>query len=104
MAWTRRMNYVAHADTGFAEEHRKALQQAELEREAVRQRDLEAQASPNNDPQLRITTWERLHALSLPRSPEHALVRLIARQTGLSVREVRDEQGRRAGSMSAVPG
>jgi hypothetical protein len=49
---------------------------------------------------MRITTWERLHALSLPRSPDHPLIRLIARETGLTIGQVHDEQGRRAGQVS----
>ena len=100
MVWTRRPNSVDHVDSGFAEERRAAILQAEQERGARRQRDLEAQAAPQNDPQVRIATWERLHALNLPRSTEHALVRLIARQTRLTVLQVRGEQERRAGLVS----
>jgi hypothetical protein len=96
MAWTHRVDDVAFPSSSYAEEHRKAAQRAEEEREALRQRELAAQSSPQNDPQVRITTWERLHALSLPRSPDHPLVRLISRQTGLNVSQVRDEQVRRA--------
>jgi hypothetical protein len=81
-----------------AEESRKAAKRAEQERVAQRQSELMAQTSPENDPQRRIAIWERLHALNLPRQPEHPLVRLIARQTGLTVSEVCDEQGRRAAS------
>jgi len=40
-----------------------------------------AAGTPLNDLQVRITTWERLDALSLSRTPEHALVTLIATQT-----------------------
>jgi hypothetical protein len=83
------------------EDSRKAAQLAELERIARRQSELEAQASPESDPQRRIQLWERLHALSLPRQPGHPLVRLIAGQTGLTVREVCDEQGRRAATPPA---
>jgi hypothetical protein len=97
MTWTRRTNLVAHAPSNDLEEHRKAIQRAEQEREESRQRDLQAQVSPQNEPRVRVSTWERVHALALPRSPEHPLVRLIARQTGLTIREVLDEQARRAG-------
>src|SRR5688572_14436 len=100
MAWTRRQNSVDHVDSGFADERRAAILQAEQEREAQRQRDLESLSAPQNDPRARITTWERLHALNLPRSSEHALIGLIARQTGLTVSQVRDEQGRRAALVS----
>ena len=84
MTGARRTNFVAHAPSN-------------LRREGARQRDLQAQVSPQNEPRVRVITWERLHALALPRSPEHPLVRLIARQTGLTLREVLDEQETRAG-------
>ena len=100
MAWTRRVDDYVVSSSSFAEDHRKALQQAEQERAAIRQRDLEAQASSSNEPRVRVTIWERLHALSLPRSDTHPLVALIARQTGLTVREVHDEQKRRTASGS----
>jgi len=45
---------------------------------------------------VRITTWERLHALSLPRTPEHTLVKVIATQTHLTLDQVHLEQQRRA--------
>src|SRR5262245_29956471 len=101
MVWTRRPNDALYAVPVSVEENRKAAERAEQERAASRLRDLAAQASPQNDPQMRITMWERLHALSLPRSPDHPLIRLIARQTGLTISEVHDEQGRRAGLVSA---
>jgi len=62
----------------------------------VRLRALEAQSSPVNDPQVRITTWERLHAISLPRTPGHTLIKVIATQTRLTVDQVHLEQQRRA--------
>jgi len=97
MTGARRTNFVAYAPSNCLEEHHKAIQRAEQEREEARQRDLQAQVSPQNEPRVRVITWERLHALALPRSPEHPLVRLIARQTGLTLREVLDEQQGRAG-------
>ncbi len=86
----------ALAVPGIVAEHRQAMERAELERAAVRLRALEAQSSAVNDPQVRIITWERLHALSLPRAPEHALVKLIAAQTRLTIDQVHVEQQRRA--------
>ena len=100
MEWVRRRNSVDHVDSAFAAERREAALRDEHERQLLRQRDLEAQSAAESDPQLRITIWERLHDLSLPRSSQHALVRVIARQTGLTVRQVRAEQGRRSGSVS----
>lgn len=94
---TRPFDDIAYATPGIIAEQRQAAQRAEEARAASRQRALEEQSSATNDPQVRITTWERLHALTLPRAPEHALVRLIARETRLTVAEVHDEQRRRAG-------
>ena len=83
------------------EDSRKAAKLAEQERAARRQSELSAQMSPDNDPQRRIEIWEKIHALSLPRQPDHPLVRLIAGQTGLTLREVCAEQGRRAAGLPA---
>jgi hypothetical protein len=73
---------------------RMTLLQAEaLER---RQKELGEQRSPLNSPADRIRIWERLHQLSLPRSPSHRLISVIAANTGLSLEEVRVEQRERA--------
>jgi hypothetical protein len=79
-------------------EHRRRVQQAADDRAAQRSSELESQASPMKDPQERIGIWEQLHALRLPRSAGHVLVRVIAMQTGLTVGQVHEEQRRRAGS------
>jgi hypothetical protein len=100
MAINRPFDDIAFAVPGIMADHRKALERAEEERVAVRQRALDAQSSADNDPQVRITTWERLHVLALPRTPQHALVKVIATQTRLTVDEVHLEQQRRA---SLVP-
>jgi hypothetical protein len=85
---------------GIVADHRKAMEQAEFERAAARLRALEAQSSAGSDPQARITTWERLHALSLPRAPGHVLVKVIAAQTQLTVDQVHVEQQRRVSPVS----
>ena len=96
MALYRRFDDAALGVPGVVADHRQAMERAEQERAAVRLRALEAQSSAGNDPQVRITTWERLHALSLPRTPEHTLVKVIATQTHLTVDQVHLEQQRRA--------
>ena len=96
----RRRNSVDHVDSALAGERRAAVLRDEHERQVLRQRDLEAQSAPQSDPQVRIAAWERLHDLRLPQHSTHALVRVIARQTGLTVREVRAEQERRSGAVS----
>lgn len=81
-------------------ERREAMQREEQERAASRQRALQSQAASESDPPTRIATWERLHALPLPRDAEHALIILIARQTRLTVAQVHEEQRRRASQVA----
>jgi len=61
----------------------------------LRADELAAQVSPTKDAEERIRIWERLHALRLPRSSGHVLVRVIATQTRLTVGQVNEEQRRR---------
>jgi hypothetical protein len=75
------------------------VQQAAEDRAAQRDSELESQSSPLHDPQQRIAIWERLHALRLPRTSGHVLIRVIAKQTGLTVGQVHEEQQRRAGTL-----
>jgi hypothetical protein len=77
-------------------DRRAAVMREEQERAAERKEQLASQSSPLHGPEDRIRIWERLHALALPRSGTHKLVRLIAMQTELSVQQVQDEQRRRA--------
>jgi hypothetical protein len=77
-------------------DRRAAVQREEAERAAERTEQLASQSSQLNSPADRIRIWERLHALPLPRSSTHRLVRVIATQTELSVQQVQDEQRRRA--------
>jgi hypothetical protein len=78
-----------------AGDRRAAVLLAEEERAALRRSQIEAQSSPLMTAEERIRLWESLHGLSLPRDLQHKLVHVIATNTGLSAREVRDEQLRR---------
>lgn len=78
-----------------ASEHRLVAQRAEQERAESRRRELDSQSSDMALPEERIRIWERLHALQLPKSEEHPLVSVIAKQTHLSIGEVNNEQIRR---------
>jgi len=82
-------------------DRRAAVQREELERATARKEQLASQSSPLHGPEDRIRIWERLHALNLPRSGTHKLVRVIAAQTELSVQQVQEEQRRRAGAQDA---
>jgi hypothetical protein len=87
---------------GTAGEHREKARRAAEERAALRESELEAQASPVKEPRERIEIWERLHALRLPRAPGHVLVKVIAKQTRLTIAQVHQEQQRRAGVLEPV--
>jgi hypothetical protein len=87
------------AAPGSAADHRQKVLRAAQERD----RELESQASSIKDPRERIEIWERLHALHLPRAPGHVLVKVIARQTRLTVGQVHAEQQRRAGTLELRP-
>lgn len=43
----------------------------------------------------RIRIWERLYGLTLPQSPDHPLVSIIAARTQLTVEQIAGEQRRR---------
>ena len=83
---------------GDPAEHRRKVQQAADDRAAQRGSEIESQSSPLKNPQERIGIWEQLHELRLPRTSGHALVRVVARQTGLTVGQIHEEQQRRAGT------
>jgi hypothetical protein len=78
-----------------AAETRAAAQRMEQERLDARRLALDEQVSIHNGAKERIAIWERLHALRLPAQPTHPLLRVIAMQTQLSLRDVLDEQQRR---------
>ena len=100
MAMSSALNELLHAPAGSATEHRVRVQHATEERAALRTRELAAQASPENEAKDRIQIWERLHALRLPRAAGHALIKVIARQTRLTVGQVHEEQQRRAATLA----
>lgn len=75
---------------------RRAAVRLENERKASERRsELESLTAPTLSPRERISTWERLYALKLPRSADHPLAKLIASQTGLTLEDIRAEQAHR---------
>lgn len=95
MNFRRQPTDVPSPAPGSVAEFRLQVQRAQQERAQLRDSELEAQASPVKEPRERIETWERLHALRLPRAPDHLLVKVIATQTGLTISQVHEEQRRR---------
>jgi acyl-CoA reductase-like NAD-dependent aldehyde dehydrogenase len=66
-----------------------------------RKLDLAEQSSKLKSAEERIRIWERLHEVILPKDPAHRLVDIIAADTGLTIADIRDEQGRRAAHKAA---
>jgi hypothetical protein len=89
---------LVSAPPGSAEDHRQKVLRDAQERAAERDRELESQSSAFKEPRERIEIWERLHGLRLPRGPGHVLVKVIAKQTRLTIGQVHEEQQRRAGA------
>jgi hypothetical protein len=67
-------------------------------REAAERREqaLVGQRSTDNTNDARVRIWERLHQVTLPKDPAHPILALIAKQTGMSITDVRDVQMQRA--------
>ena len=72
------------------------LAHEEYERAEKRRLELAEQCSDLNPPDVRIRTWERIHALRLPSDPTHPILDVIAISTRLTLEEVREEQRTRA--------
>ncbi len=83
-------------------DYRRRMELMQAEASERREQEITAQRSPLNSAADRIRIWERRHQLTLPRSPEHALISVIALSTGLSIDEVWMEQRQRADAR-AVP-
>jgi hypothetical protein len=74
------------------------LAHEDYERAEKRRLELAEQRSDLNPPDVRIRTWERIHALRLPSDPAHPILDVIAISTRLTIEEVREEQRTRAAS------
>jgi hypothetical protein len=104
MITDRRLSAAIDDAKGAVADRRAQAQREQEEQAEERRRALAAQSSPLNDPAERIRIWERLHALRLPAAPDHTLIAVVAKQTDLTVQQVRDEQDRRAGQLRSPTG
>jgi len=77
-------------------DHRTRLENARLDAEERRRLAMVEQCSPGNTHEARVRAWERLHQVRLPRSSGHAVLAIVARQTGLALAEVHAVQQQRA--------
>lgn len=80
---------------------RTAARRLEEQRTQARLRELALQTSSTSSPEERIRIWEQRHGVLLPAAAGHPLVSVIAADTHLSPRAVRDEQLRRGAAGSA---
>ena len=93
------LEYRPYRNTA-SDEHSVADRRAKIEHEQQqrtieRQQQIALQASPLSSAEERIQLWEKLHALAMPRSPTHKLLRVIADQTELALEQVLEIQRRR---------
>lgn len=73
-------------------DHRARIERAQLEAAERRTQALLDQRSPENSHDVRVRAWERLHQVSLPKDPAHAVLRVVARQTGITLADVQEVQ------------
>lgn len=78
--------------TDLIRTHAERLALEENERAQKRLLDLAEQKSIMNPPDVRIRAWEKVHALRLPRDPEHPVLYVVAMSTGLTLAQVQQEQ------------
>jgi hypothetical protein len=86
----------AFAGVGDLADRRAEIERRQQERAVERQEQIALQSSPFSNPEERVRQWEKLHALRLPQSATHNLVRVIAAQTDLSLQQILEVQQRRA--------
>lgn len=70
-------------------------------RAAKRRIELEELRSDAKSPEERVRTWERLHALRMPRDPNHPILDVIAIATRLTLEQVRAVQEKDAAMRAA---
>ena len=87
---------TTHRSSDLVKTPAERLTQEEFERTEKRRQELAEQRSDLNPPDVRIRTWERIHALRLPSDPAHPILDVIAVSTRLTLEEVREEQRSRA--------
>lgn len=80
-------------------DHRARIERARMEAEERREQAVVDQRSPQNSPEARVRIWERLHQLSLPRDPAHAILGIVAKQTGMPLAEVLEVQRQRSATV-----
>lgn len=89
-----------HPTTELVRTHSERLAFEERERAQKRRLELAEQRSDLNPPDVRIRTWEQVHALRLPDDPMHPVLDVIAIDTRLTLAQVQEEQRARVAQRS----
>ncbi len=76
-------------------DHRARIERAQLEAAERRTQALIDQRAPDSPPEARVRAWEKLHQVRLPTDPGHAVLLVVAQQTGMALAEVREVQRQR---------
>ena len=84
-------------------DYRERLEQDRLLAQERWEQALRDQSAPESDAAERIRVWERRHQVDLPRDPGHRLIAVIAAATGLTARQVLEEQSARAAARLPAP-
>lgn len=90
------------ADDKVMRDYRQRLADEQFERAELKRKDVADQRSELNDAKARIQAWEKVHALRLPTSPTHPMLRVIAATTELALQDILDEQRKRSGQTPAA--
>jgi hypothetical protein len=80
------------SDQDVLKDYRQRRADDERERAEAKRLQVADQRSGFNDPTARIRAWETVHALRLPMSPTHPVLRVIAAATELTLGDVLAEQ------------
>ena len=91
----RKSYHDSIGDPGSLADRQSQIEHEQQQRTLERQQQIALQASPFSSAEERIRQWEKLHALAMPRSATHKLLRVIAEQTELTLEQVLEIQRRR---------
>jgi hypothetical protein len=83
-------------------DHRARLERTQFEAAERRDRARIDQRSQDRSAESRVSTWEQLHDLRLPKDSAHPILRVVAQQTALELSEVLEVQLRRAQPAAGV--
>lgn len=84
-------------------DHRARIERAQMEAAERHALAFIEQRSPGNSPDVRVRTWERLHQVRLPKDPAHAVLRVVAQDTGMALAEVLEVQRQRVQAEADAP-